>query len=579
MINKKFLLILILLLFSFSVKASLFGSRVYPSTYILNGGNGTNNITLGYILTNNQSQNAYWDYNNDTVTTYVDSLISPYYSDEIYINLVDTDNFTFNEGKLNETIDLKLANQGNQDWGGYSIINITDVNATNGNFSNNLFIGDVLSFGSNSIYSIEYTDSIKHEYNDFPFIHNTGNDNVFIGENSGSYTLTVAEADDNTGIGHDTLKSLTTGRANIAIGSGAGDSITEGNNNVFIGVSNGGAVTTANSNTGVGTAVMPVLSTGANNLGFGSTSLNDIQTGNDNIGIGVNALSKLVNDNGNVAIGYIAGRRITDGYNTIIGSKAGSTATASRKNTLIGYSAGKVITTGEGNVVIGYAAAISQITTEDNILWIENTAGSTPLIYGEFDNDLVKIGGDLYLEADDRKLILGADEDNSITHDGTNMIFDVNATTPFTGIGYFTGGISVESITDRSSYWNKSLGNSLDYVQDSDSIKNELTGRFDDTLLNDFDKSTYLITDKDRPVNESFECEQWDIETEKVIKSICYRIIYPFTKEETGRSISAVIGKHEQNIYDLNELIVEQQTEINMLKSGLCAKDNTYSWC
>ena len=46
-----------------------------------------------------------------------------------------------------------------------------------------------------------------------------------------------------------------------------------------------------------------------------------------------------------------------------------------------------------GNIFIGYQAAYNDNT--DNKLYIENSNSATPLIYGVFDNDLIKINGDL----------------------------------------------------------------------------------------------------------------------------------------------------------------------------------------
>lgn len=50
-------------------------------------------------------------------------------------------------------------------------------------------------------------------------------------------------------------------------------------------------------------------------------------------------------------------------------------------------------TTGGGNVLIGYEAGYGE--TGSNKLYIDNTSTTSPLIYGEFDNDLVKINGTL----------------------------------------------------------------------------------------------------------------------------------------------------------------------------------------
>ena len=114
-----------------------------------------------------------------------------------------------------------------------------------------------------------------------------------------------------------------------------------------------------------------------------------------------------------------------------------------------------------------------------------------------------------------------------------------------------------------------------DYVRDSDELK-DLSGKFDDSKLHDFEKVTYKVTDKSRPVNETYQfeiCEEVEEKGEIIEK--CHnetgqRVIYPYTTTETGRLVSATVGKHEQNIYDLKEIITTQQTEIDLLKSELC---------
>lgn len=146
-------------------------------------------------------------------------------------------------------------------------------------------------------------------------------------------------------------------------------------------------------------------------------------------------------------IGYLAGSKQTSGNNcTYIGSRAGENATSSAggtfiggfsgnsvtdglRNTLIGADAGRNITTGDDNVFVGYQSGYNN-NKNDNVcigyqsgynaldrnvmigylagfsengsdkLYIENTNSTSPLIYGEFDNDLVRINGDLDVTGD-----------------------------------------------------------------------------------------------------------------------------------------------------------------------------------
>ncbi len=95
-------------------------------------------------------------------------------------------------------------------------------------------------------------------------------------------------------------------------------------------------------------------------------------SGNTFIGRGA---GKLNNSYSNLFIGNVAGRDNTGYENTIIGTQAG------------------LFSNGFGHVFIGAFAGISE--TGNNKLYIDNSNTTTPLIYGEFDNDLVRINGTL----------------------------------------------------------------------------------------------------------------------------------------------------------------------------------------
>jgi uncharacterized protein (TIGR02145 family) len=74
-------------------------------------------------------------------------------------------------------------------------------------------------------------------------------------------------------------------------------------------------------------------------------------------------------------IGNLAGRDNTGYENTIIGTQAG------------------LFSDGSGHVFLGAFAGLSEMG--NNKLYIDNSSTSTPLIYGEFDNDLIRINGKL----------------------------------------------------------------------------------------------------------------------------------------------------------------------------------------
>ncbi len=82
----------------------------------------------------------------------------------------------------------------------------------------------------------------------------------------------------------------------------------------------------------------------------------------------------------------------TASENTFVGDQAGYSNTTGAGNTFLEYLAGETAN-GSGNVFLGYGAGGNE--TGSNKLSIENSFTSAPLIYGEFDNDIVRINGRL----------------------------------------------------------------------------------------------------------------------------------------------------------------------------------------
>jgi hypothetical protein len=110
-------------------------------------------------------------------------------------------------------------------------------------------------------------------------------------------------------------------------------------------------------------------------------------TGNNFFGInaGLNTTS-----GGNTFVGGSAGKtNILGGYNTYLGYTAGYLNTGS-SNTMIGVQAG-YSSTGSNNVFIG--AYAGQNEPGSNKLCIDISDTGTPLIYGDFDNNLLVING------------------------------------------------------------------------------------------------------------------------------------------------------------------------------------------
>ena len=82
----------------------------------------------------------------------------------------------------------------------------------------------------------------------------------------------------------------------------------------------------------------------------------------------------------------------TGNDNIYIGQLAGH-ANGGTNNVFLGRSAGQFSSLGSANVFIGHEAGYNE--TGSNKLYIDNTNTTTPLLYGEFDNDLLRINGTL----------------------------------------------------------------------------------------------------------------------------------------------------------------------------------------
>ena len=229
---------------------------------------------------------------------------------------------------------------------------------------------------------------------------------------SGAFT---EDGNDNIFGGSDAGTELSAGSDNFFAGANAGK-FGDGSNNIKIGNSAGQGATGEDHsyNIFIGDASGFYASTGGSNVGVGHRTVYGNQRGNFNVAIGRNAGegSAFQSWSNSTAVGYAAGWKNVGDNNVNIGSKAGyyngtgennvvmgaeagygASGQSYSNNVFIGYQAGYSMTTGTDNIFIGYQAGYSE--TGSNKLYIDNSNTTTPLIYGEFDNDLVRINGDL----------------------------------------------------------------------------------------------------------------------------------------------------------------------------------------
>ena len=213
----------------------------------------------------------------------------------------------------------------------------------------NIFIGDSAGFNN--------TNGLVNQFYGYKagFANLTGGSNIFMGHQAGM---------DNT-----------TGSGNIFIGNGSGEHLLYGNFNTFMGNNAGYRSDSGYYNTFLGSQA-----------GFNCY-------GDTNIAIGYQAGYSADASNNSIMIGGQAGFHLENGVsNIVIGKRAYYIASNVSYNTILGAEAGRN-TNGDGNIFIGYQAGYS--ASGSNKLYIENSSSIAPLIYGEFDNDYVRINGDL----------------------------------------------------------------------------------------------------------------------------------------------------------------------------------------
>ena len=216
----------------------------------------------------------------------------------------------------------------------------------------------------------------------------------------GQTNMTIQDNTSNITITPDGLRSyrpLNTGLYNTAIGEKVLELNTAGQRNTAVGYSSLNKVNGNSDNTAVGYNALK-LTDNVENTAIGAEALSKNTSGNGNTALGFRALGEEFEGWQNIGIGTGAGMNIYGGgYNICIGAGAmGSTsfggidpANYPENNVAVGGFSLANCKTGFNNVAIGYQAGASE--TGSNRLYIENSGTTTPLIGGDFANDVVGI--------------------------------------------------------------------------------------------------------------------------------------------------------------------------------------------
>lgn len=237
-----------------------------------------------------------------------------------------------------QNIDAKLGSGGTFNVKNASNSSLFSINENDGS-ANVSIINLPTTLNSNSGTIIK---------NGIMFLHTYGTNNLFLGYNSGNFTM--AGANGSVALGTATLNGLTTGVENTAVGNSALHSNTTGNYN-----------------SSFGSFTLEPNTTGNFNSAFGYASLRSNQTGNNNTASGVGSLYYNTLGFNNTAFGFEALKTNTEGYhNTAVGYQS-LLNNVGNFNTALGFNAGSNITTGSNLTLIGIDANPSSPTANDEI--------------------------------------------------------------------------------------------------------------------------------------------------------------------------------------------------------------------
>ena len=228
-----------------------------------------------------------------------------------------------------------------------------------------IFFSTLLGVLSLTIYSQETTNYGENS-------GTLGGYNSYFGSYAGNSG--TVDSSFNVFFGASSGRSTTTGRFNGFFGSYAGTNNTTGANNIFVGHNSGYSNTVGNQNTFVG------FNSGKNS------------TGNYNSFFGSYAGYQTTGDK-NIFLGANTGRNSTTGNeNTFLGNYTGYTNVTGQYNTYLGAQSG-YLSTGSKNVFIGYQAGYNELGSDK--LYIDNSNTASPLIYGDFANDVLGFNGNV----------------------------------------------------------------------------------------------------------------------------------------------------------------------------------------
>ena len=279
-----------------------------------------------------------------------------------------------------------------------------------------------------------------------------GNNRFSVGV--GRQALLSATAGNNTAVGYEAGRLVSTGTNNIMLGYQAGNAITTGANNIVIGYdADATSATTSNEitlgNNSITKFRVPginfilkdnggtpssgqVLTADASGEGYwaagGATNINGLSDGfsysASSYGLGSNALASLTTGPGNIAFGTQAGLNLTTAVGSIaLGYQALATATTQSGNTAVGYQALKGCTN-TYNTALGYEALTSCAAGYSNVAAGYNTLNN---LSSGYENVAAGVSAGTAITTGIRNTLIGRTSGSTLTTGANNIVIGYSA--------------------------------------------------------------------------------------------------------------------------------------------------------
>lgn len=278
---------------------------------------------------------------------------------------------------------------------------------------NKLYIENSSADADNALIYGEFDNNILRTNSEFQIGNPTITGYAFpIADGTSGQVLTTDGAGNitfqNPTIGVQQINDLTDGKSDndgtdngsslfLGINAGANDDSTH-NFNVGIGFEALQSNISSWGNTAIGHQAMQANTIGMNSTATGSFSLTNNLSGTNNSAFGNGTLTANTSGSFNSAIGQGSLNSNTDGsYNTALGYWSLLNNDSGARNVALGSSSGYTNSTGSKNVFIGYQSGYFETGSEKLYIENSNADSNNALIYGEFDNDILRTNGEFQI--------------------------------------------------------------------------------------------------------------------------------------------------------------------------------------